>query len=118
VASVPLKANGGWVSVSLGVEDFKPTDPKGAQPLKDWSTLTELAISGHATIVKDGVKTSLPSVAWKNAKEVRLRAVKWDAGSRDGQGGPAPVKELTEAERTKIFNDSIKKSLEQEARDR
>jgi len=82
VASVPLKANGGWVSVSLGVEDFKPTDPKGAQPLKDWSTLTELAISGHATVVQDGVKTSLPSVAWKNAREVRVREVKWGAGSR------------------------------------
>ena len=80
VASVTLKANGGWVSVSLGVEDFKPTDSKGAQPLKDWSTLTELAISGHATMVQDGVKTSLPSVAWKNAREVRVREVKWGAG--------------------------------------
>jgi len=85
VASVPLKANGGWVSVSLGVEDFKPTDPKGAQPLKDWSTLTELAISGHATVVQDGVKTSLPSVAWKNAREVKVRELKWSAsGAREG----------------------------------
>ena len=149
VASVPLKANGGWVAVSLGVEDFKPADSKGAQPLKDWSTLTELAISGHASIVQDGVKTSLPSVAWKNAKDVRVRALKWSASgesrvasreesrvesrdgsktesragsraeSRDGQGDTGTRgKELTEAERTKAFNDSIKKSLEQEARDR
>ncbi|MEY4403632.1 MAG: hypothetical protein RIR91_1667, partial [Verrucomicrobiota bacterium] len=133
VASVPLKANGGWVTVSLGVEDFKPADSKGAQPLKDWSTLTELALSGNASIVQDGVKTSLPSVAWKNANDVRVRALKWSASgesraesreesraaSRDGQGDTgARGKELTEAERTKAFNDSIKKSLEQEARDR
>ncbi len=85
VASVPLKANGGWVSVSLGVEDFKPTDPKGAQPLKDWSTLTELAISGHASVVQDGVKTSLPSIAWKNARDVRVRELKWSAsGAHEG----------------------------------
>ena len=84
-AAVPLKANGGWVSVSLGVEDFQPTDNKGAQPLKDWSTLTDLAISGHATIVKDGVKTSLPSVAWKNARDVKVRGMKWSASeAREG----------------------------------
>ena len=84
-AAVPLKANGGWVSVSLGVEDFKPTDPKRAQPLKDWSTLTELAISGHASVVQDGVKTAMPSVAWKNAASIRLRAVKWSASeAREG----------------------------------
>jgi hypothetical protein len=84
-AAVPLKANGGWVSVSLGVEDFQPKDNKGAQPLKDWSTLTDLAISGHATIVKDGVKTSLPSVAWKNARDVKVRGMKWSASeAREG----------------------------------
>jgi len=118
-AAVPLKANGGWVGVSLSVEDFKPTDPKGAQPLKDWSTLTELALSGHVTVVQDGVKTALPSVAWKDAAAIRVRALRWEgAAVRDDTGTrAAPTQELSESERTKAFNDSIKKSLEQEAKD-
>jgi len=31
------------------------------------------------------VKTSLPSVAWKNAREVKVRELKWSAsGAREG----------------------------------
>lgn len=116
VATVPLKANGGWVAVNLGVADFQPIDPKGAQPLKDWSTLTELSLQAHATVVKDGVKTSLPSLAWKNAAAIRVRQLRWVGGDYQGDAPSAP--ELSDAERTKAFNDAINASLEQEKKDR
>ena len=115
-AAVPLKANGGWVSVELGVEDFQPVDPKGAQPLQNWSTLTELSLQGHASVVKDGTKTALPSTPWKNAAVTRVRQMRWVGGQYQGDAPTAP--ELSEAERTKAFNDAIKASLEQEKKDR
>jgi len=102
--------------VSLGVEDFQPVDPKGAQPLKDWSTLTDLSLSGHASVMKDGVKTSLPSGDWKNAATIRVRQLRWVGGQYQGDAPAAP--ELSDAERTKAFNDAIKASLEQEKKDR
>jgi hypothetical protein len=116
IATVPLKADGGWVTVNLGVEDFQPIDPKGAQPLKDWSTLTDLSLSGHATVVKDGTKTDLPRVPWKNPGTIRFRLLRWVGGQYQGATPAAP--EPTEAERTKAFNDAIKASLEQEKQDR
>jgi len=116
IATVPLKADGGWVTVNLGVEDFQPIDPKGAQPLKDWSTLTDLSLSGHATVVKDGTKTDLPRVPWKNPGTIRFRLLRWVGGQYQGSAPAAP--EPTEAERTKAFNDAIKASLEQERKDR
>ena len=116
VATVPLKANGGWVAVELGIGDFQPTDPKGASPLKDWSTLTELSLHGHATVVKDGAKVDLPSLAWKNATKIQVRQLRWVGGQYQGDTPTAP--ELTEAERTQAFNDAIKASLEQERKDR
>lgn len=115
LATVPLKTNGGWVAVNLGVEDFQPLDPKGAQPLKDWSTLTELSFQAHATVVKDGVKTSLPSLAWKNAAAIRVRQLRWVGGDYQGDAPSAP--ELSDAERTKAFDEAIKASLEQEKKD-
>ncbi|MEY4854877.1 MAG: hypothetical protein RIR32_1553 [Verrucomicrobiota bacterium] len=116
VATVPLKANGGWVTVNLGVEDFQPIDSKRAQPLKDWSTLTDLSLSGHATVVKDGAKTDLPRAPWKNPGTIRVRQLRWVGGQYQGDAPAAP--EPTEAERTKAFNDAIKASLEQEKKDR
>ncbi|MEY2599846.1 MAG: hypothetical protein RLZZ142_2105 [Verrucomicrobiota bacterium] len=115
-AAVPLKANGSWVEVRLGVEDFQPTDPRGATPLADWSTLTELTLSGHATVVKEGAKTPMPSTPWKNAAAIRVRQLRWVGGQYQGEAPSA--KELSDAERTKAFNDAIKASLEQERKDR
>jgi hypothetical protein len=115
-ATVPLKAGSDWVAVNLGVEDFHPVDPKGATPLKDWSTLTELSLQGHVSVVKDGAKVALPSVDWKKAASIRIRQLRWVGGQY--QGGAPAAPELSDAERTKAFNDAIKASLEQERRDR
>lgn len=115
-ASVPLKTAGEWTPVNLGLEDFHAVDPKKMQPLADWSTLTDLSLSAHISVVKDGVKVALPSIPWKNAATVRIRNLRWVGGN---YAGDAPVAaELSETERTKAFNDAIKASLEQEARDR
>lgn len=102
--------------MNLGVEDFQPVDPKGAQPLKDWSTLTDLSFNGHASVVKDGAKTALPSVAWKNAADIRVRQLSWVGGRYEGDA-PSAL-ELSDNERTKAFNEAIKASLEQEKKDR
>lgn len=116
VAAKPIKASGGWMTLTFSLEDFQPVDAKGAQPLKDWSTLTDLSISGHATVVKDGVKVALPSSSWKNADSLRVRQLRWVGG--EYQGSAPAAAEMTDAERTKAFNDSIKASLEQEKKDR
>jgi hypothetical protein len=100
----------------VGLEDFLPVDSKTTPPLADWATLTDLSLSGHVTTVKDGAKAELPSIAWKNAAAIRIRQLRWVGGEYQGDAPVAP--ELTEADRTKAFNDSIKASLEQEAKDR
>jgi hypothetical protein len=66
--------------------------------------------------VKEGVKSELPSIAWKNASAIRIRHLRWVGGQYHGDAPFAP--ELTETERTKAFNDAIRASLEQEAKDR
>jgi len=115
-AAVPLKANGGWVPVNLGIEDFQPVDSKGGKPLTDWSTLTELSLSGHDAVMNANAKPAQPSVAWKNSGTIRVRHLRWVGGQYQGELPVAP--ELSEAERTKSFNDAIKASLEQERKDR
>lgn len=115
-APVPLKANGGWIEVNVGLEDFLPMKGKQTLPLKDWSTLTDLGLHGHASLEKDGVSVAQPSVAWKNASAIRVRNLRWVGGNYRGDASVAA--ELSEAERTRAFNDAIKASLEQEAKDR
>jgi hypothetical protein len=64
------------------------------------------------------LKTSEMSASknWARGLEPRIRNLRWEGGVyAANQKAPAP---LSEAERTKAFNDSIKTSLEQEKRER
>ncbi|GBL30713.1 hypothetical protein EMGBS10_18630, partial [Opitutia bacterium] len=115
VATVPLKANGDWVAVNLGSKISSRSTPRGRNP--------EGLVDAHGPqpertrlVMKDGVKTSLPSGDWKNAATIRVRQLRWVGGQYQGDAPAAP--ELSDAERTKAFNDAIKASLEQEKKDR
>ena len=83
--------------------------------LADWSTLTEISFSPS---IPAELKTPDMKAAkgWTRGTDPAIRNLRWEGGNYDAtQQAPAA---LTEAERTKAFNDAIKASLEQEKKDK
>jgi hypothetical protein len=108
-----LKVTDGWATVEVDLAEVRPIGGTKAK-LTDWSTLTEIALT---PIIPAELKTSEMQAAkgWTRGMTPAVRNLRWEGGSYDAkQQAPAA---LTEAERTKAFNDSIKSSLEQEKRD-
>ncbi len=112
-AHVALKPVDGWADVEVSTADFAPLN--GAKtPLKDWSTLTELTLTPvvPAELKDKGLSNGQ---AWSKGTEPRIQDLRWIGGTYLGvRTAPA---ELSEADRTKTFNDSIKQSLEREKQD-
>lgn len=109
-----LKVKDGWATVEVDLADVRPIGAT-KQALADWSTLTELAISAS---IPAELKTPemKPAKGWTRGTDPAIRNLRWVGGSyQTSQQAPAT---LTEAERTKAFNDSIKASLEQEKKDK
>jgi hypothetical protein len=107
-----LKVKDGWATVEVDLTELRPIGGT-KQALADWSTLTELAISA-------GIPTELktpemkPAKGWTRGTDPAIRNLRWVGG--DYEASKRAPATLTEAERTKAFNDSIKASLEQEKR--
>jgi hypothetical protein len=109
-----LKVRDGWAEVEVDLADLRPLGPASGK-LTGWDTLTEISITPN---VPAELKTSemTASKNWARGLEPRIRNLRWEGGVyAANQKAPAP---LSEAERTKAFNDSIKTSLEQEKRER
>ncbi len=109
-----LKVREGWAEVEVDLADLRPLGTASGK-LADWDTLTEISITPNlpAEIKTDEM---ISSKGWLRGLEPRIRNLRWEGGVYStNQKAPSP---LSEAERTKAFNDSIKASLEQEKRER
>ena len=109
-----LKVTDGWATVEVDLADVRPIGATKGK-LADWSTLTEIGITPS---IPAELKTPDMKAAkgWTRGMNPAVRNLRWEGGSYDATlQAPAT---LTEAERTKAFNDAIKASLEQEKKDR
>lgn len=104
----------GWASVEITLADLRPIG-KTKDKLISWDTLTEVGMTAAIPAELKEPEMTAPK-GWTQNFLPAIRHLRWDGGKyRVGQNTPAT---LTEAERTKAFNDSIKTSLEQEKQDR
>lgn len=109
-----LEVKDGWATVEVELSDLRPIGTTKAT-LADWSTLTDLSFTPN---IPAELKTAemTPTKGWTRGFNPAIRNLRWEGGAYSAtQQAPAT---LTEAERTKAFNDSIKASLEQEKKDR
>jgi hypothetical protein len=109
-----LKVTDGWATVEVNLAEVRPIGATKV-PLAYWSTLTEI---GFSPSIPSELKTPDMKAAkgWTRGTDPAIRNLRWEGG--DYGLTQRPPATLTEAERTKAFNDSIKASLEQEKKDK
>jgi hypothetical protein len=109
-----LAIKDGWATVEVDLSEVRAIGTTKAK-LADWSTLTEI---GLTPIIPAELKTAdmTPAKGWTRGFALKIRNLRWEGGSYGLTQRPPAT--LTEAERTKAFNDSIKASLEQEKQDK
>lgn len=109
-----LQVKDGWATVEVALADLRPYGAtKGT--LANWDTLTELSITAGIPAELKTPDMDRPKGWTQNLKPI-IRNLRWEGGTYVAvKKAPAT---LTEAERTKAFNDAIKASLEQEKQDR
>jgi hypothetical protein len=109
-----LEIKDGWATVEVDLSELSPIGVTKAK-LADWSTLTEI---GFTPNIPAELKTAemTPAKGWKHGFNPAIRNLRWEGGSYGLTQRPPAT--LSEAERTKAFNDSIKASLEQEKKDK
>ena len=109
-----LKVQDGWATVEVDLSELRPIGTTKAK-LADWNTLTDLSFTPN---IPAELKTAemAPTKGWTRGFNPAIRNLRWEGGSYGLTQRPPAT--LTEAERTKAFNDSIKASLEQEKKDR
>ncbi len=66
-----LKGSRDWQSVSVSLDELTATDPKIAEPLANWQTVTELSISPSGEAVKNGKKVKVDGKSWQGPREIR-----------------------------------------------
>ncbi|VTT96790.1 Uncharacterized protein OS=Planctomyces limnophilus (strain ATCC 43296 / DSM 3776 / IFAM 1008 / 290) GN=Plim_3664 PE=4 SV=1: Abhydrolase_5 [Gemmataceae bacterium] len=107
-----LKGSPGWQTVTVGLKDLLPTDPKSVAPLANWRGATELSISPSGIVARDGQKVGAGGTPWQGPREIRN--LQWVGGAYP-LPGPGPGAGAVRPEDVqKNFDDAIKKSLEEE----
>ena len=109
-----LEVKDGWATVEVDLAELRPLGATKGK-LAVWSTLTEIGLTPN---IPAELKTAdmTPAKGWTRGFELKVRNLRWEGGMYATTQRPPAT--LTEAERTKAFNDSIKASLEQEKQDR
>jgi hypothetical protein len=110
----PLTGSPDWQTVSVRLGELVATDPKVSESLTTWRTVTELSISPSGTVVRDGQAVKVDAKAWMGPRAIRN--LRWEGGEYPGQAPTNAALRPDDFQRD--FNDAIKKSLEQENRDR
>jgi hypothetical protein len=109
-----LQVKDGRAMVEVDLADLRPIGAaKGT--LADWDSLTELSITPNIPAELKTAEMTAPK-GWTAGFEPAIRDLRWEGGHY--VAAPKTAATLSEAERTKAFNDAIKASLEQEKRDR
>jgi hypothetical protein len=109
-----LAIKDGWATIEVDLSEVRAIGTTKAK-LADWNTLTEIGVTPN---IPSELKTPDMKAAkgWTRGTEPAIRNLRWEGGDYGLTQRP-PVT-LTEAERTKAFNDAIKASLEQEKKDK
>jgi hypothetical protein len=105
-----LNASKDWQTVSVSLSELVATDHKVTAPLANWQIVTEFSISPSGMTLKDGQKVKADGKAWKGPREIRN--LRWKGGEYSRQATTGAT--LSPEDFQMNFNDSIKKSLEQE----
>lgn len=109
-----LSVRDGWAEVEVDLTDLSPLSATKGK-LAGWDTLTELSVTPNIPTELKAAEMTKPK-GWTGGFEPRIRNLRWEGGHHVAtQKAPAT---LSEAERTKAFNDSIQASLEQEKKDK
>lgn len=108
-----LRGSQNWQTVSVSLNEPTATDPTITAPLGNWQSVTEFSISPSGETVKDGRKVKVDGKPWQGPREIHN--LRWEGGEYSRKWTADSV--LTPAEHEKVFNDAIKKSLEQERAD-
>jgi hypothetical protein len=104
-----LKGSPDWQTVSVGLEDLLPTNPKISAPLANWQMVTDFSICPSGEIVKDGEKIKVGK-AWSGPREIRN--MRWEGGTYTAKQSVGTT--LSPEDHQKQFNDAIKKANELE----
>ena len=108
-----LRGSQDWQTVSVNLNELAAADPKITASLANWQSVTEFSISPSGETVRDGQKMKVDGKPWQGPREIHN--LRWEGGEYSRLRTVDSV--LTPAEHEKVFNDAIKKSLEQEKAD-
>jgi dienelactone hydrolase len=81
----PLRGSPEWQTVSVGLDELVPTDPKVRGPLANWRSVTEFSISPSGTVVRDGKAVKTEGRAWAGPRAIRN--LRWERGRLVRRGG-------------------------------
>lgn len=109
-----LTASKDWQTVSVRLSELVALDPNITTPLANWHNVTEFSISPSGTTLNDGMKVKSDGKAWQGPREIRN--LRWEGGEYSRQAATGTT--LGPEDFQMNFNEAIKKSLEQEERDR
>jgi hypothetical protein len=73
-----LKGSRDWQEVSVGLNEFRATDPAITGAPANWRTVTEFSISPSGEIVRDGLGVKVSGKPWQGPRAIRN--LRWDAG--------------------------------------
>jgi dienelactone hydrolase len=110
----PLSGSPDWQTVTVNLGELVPTDPGVTEPLATWRTVTEFSISPSGTVVRDGRIVKAEGKAWAGPREIRN--LRWEGGAEPGE--PVPNATLSADDFERDFNDAVRRSLEEEKRER
>ena len=104
-----------WQTVTIALEDML-SDKPNVPALTSWSTVTEFSINRAAGILKDGVETKV-GTGWNAPRE--FRNLRWEGGVYKADAtAPVSMTDAAPANLNDTIQAEIKKSVDQEARDR
>ena len=104
-----------WQTVTIGLEDMHSGKPN-IPALTSWSTVTELSINRAAGYLKDGVETKVGN-GWNAPRE--FRNLRWEGGEYMADAtAPVSMTDPAPVNINDTIQSEIKKSVEQEARER
>jgi hypothetical protein len=109
-----LKGTPDWQTVTVELKELVAWDAKAVSPLPNWRGVTELSISPSGSAMKDGHKARVDGKPWQGPRDVRN--LRWVGGTYPPGGTGDATTRPEDIE--KSFNDAIKKSLEEEKKNK
>lgn len=117
VAGKVLTGSPDWQRVTIGLEDMRPANKNSPPVMTTWETVTELSLRRTGTFIQDGqeVKFGDKSPGWNAPRE--FRNLRWEGGAEQADAA-APAAVVAPKDLDETIQKEIRKSIEQEKRDR